>query len=365
MADARVVVIGGRGNFGARIVRALCAQQGTEVLVAGRRAEGDGPGNCRAVVLDIGSDHLAADLAALSPLLVIHCAGPFQAQHYQVAQAALRAGAHYLDLADGRNFVAGFGKANDALARSCGRVALSGASTLPALSSAVVDHLAADLTAVESIEAAIAPGQRAPRGVATLQAVFSYLGTPVKVWEEGGWRIRTGWMDLRRIPLSFGTRWGALCDVPDLELFPQRYPSLRTMRFHAALEFGAQHGLLWLLAALRRSGMPLPMDRWAKGLHRAAGWFDGFAGQLGGMRIGVKGLRADGQRIARTWQLTVPAIDGPEIPCMAAILVARRILSGESLPAGAAPCAGLLTLEDFAPEFARWNIHTEIRDSNP
>ena len=85
----------------------------------------------------------------------------------------------------------------------------------------------------------------------------------------------------------------------------------------------------------------------------------------GSVFVALKGLRADGQRIARTWQLTVPAIDGPEIPCMAAILVARRILSGESLPAGAAPCAGLLTLEDFAPEFARWNIHTEIRDSNP
>jgi hypothetical protein len=365
VAEARVIVIGGRGNFGARIVRALCGQQGTEILVAGRRAEGDCPGNSRPVVLDISSDHLAADLAAFSPLLVIHCAGPFQAQDYQVAQAALRAGAHYLDLADGRDFVAGFGRANDALARSCGRTALTGASTLPALSSAVVDHLAADLAAVESIETAIAPGQRAPRGVATLQAVFSYLGRPVKVWEEGTWRTRTGWMDLRRIPLSFGSRWGALCDVPDLELFPQRYPSLRTMRFHAALEFGVQHGLLWLMAALRRSGMPLPMDRWAKGLHCAAGWFDGFAGRWGGMRIRVVGRQAEGQRVARTWQLAVSAVDGPEIPCMAAILVARRILSGESLPAGAAPCAGLLTLQDFAPEFARWNIHTDIRESDP
>jgi len=39
---------------------------------------------------------------------VIHCAGPFQSQDYRVALAAMAAGAHYLDLADGRQFVARF-----------------------------------------------------------------------------------------------------------------------------------------------------------------------------------------------------------------------------------------------------------------
>jgi hypothetical protein len=51
----------------------------------------------------------------------------------------------------------------------------------------------------------------------------------------------------------------------------------------------------------------------------------------------------------RTWQLTAPALDGPEIPCMAAILLARRLARGEVLQSGAFPCVGFLTLSEFAP----------------
>lgn len=359
----RVVVIGGAGNFGARIVRDLCLDEDAQVLVASRRTATPGSSHpARPVVLDIGAADFAPSLARLSPDLVIHCAGPFQSQDYRVARASLTAGAHYLDLADGRNFVTGFAGANDALARQCGRAAICGASTLPALSSAVVDDLSVSLQQLDSLHVAIAPGQSAPRGVATLQAVFSYLGRPVQVWENGRWRERAGWMNLRPVQLAFGDRIGALCDVPDLQLLPQRHPDLRTVGFHAALEFTLQHYALWFLAALRRCGVPLPIDQCAAMLHRAAGWFDSAAGPWGGMQVELSGRRVDGQSVIRTWQLTAPAINGPEIPCMAAILLARRILRGNAPAPGAMPCMGLLTLAEFAPEFARWDIHTRIVD---
>ena len=104
-----------------------------------------------------------------------------------------------------------------------GRVAISGASTLPALSSAVVDELRVGLSSLESIEVIIAPGQRAPRGRATLEAVFSYLGRPFLVWRKGQWRRAWGWMDLQETRLDVGRRLAAACDVPDLELLPARY----------------------------------------------------------------------------------------------------------------------------------------------
>lgn len=360
----RIVVIGGAGNFGARIVRALRADPSIELMVAGRRivsvpAAEDVPG----VLVDIDEASFAQGLKALSPGLVIHCVGPFQGQDYRVANAALAAGAHYLDLADGRQFIAEFPLGMNAQAVRIGRVAISGASTLPALSSAVVDELRLGMSSVECIEVTIAPGQRAPRGKATLEAVFSYLGRPFQVWRKGKWRRAWGWMELHETRLDVGGRLAAACDVPDLELFPVRYPGVQTVCFSAALEFGAQHLMLWALAALRRIGLPFPVARWALSLNRFAGMFDVGAGEKGGMRISVVGNRSDGGgRTRRTWQLTAPAMDGPEIPCMAAILLARRLARGEVFQSGAYPCMGFLTLSEFAPEFARWEITTRMEE---
>lgn len=242
----RVVVIGGFGNFGARICRVLEGSPGIEVIASSRSAGAQ---------LDIGTDGFAEALRKLSPGTVIHCAGPFQGQGYRVASAALAAGAHYLDLADGREFVAEFRRPNDAAAVAADRIAISGASTLPALSSAVIDSLQGRFRQMEEIHVVIAPGQRAPRGAATLAGVFSYAGRTFRWMEKGYWTDASGWQELRRVHIDgLGTRWSAACDVPDLALFPARYPGVRTVQFRAALELGVQHMALWFAAALRRSG---------------------------------------------------------------------------------------------------------------
>lgn len=361
----RVVVLGGAGNFGARIIRALQGDPVMALVSAGRRATPvAGAKSVPSKVIDIDAPDLAMQLRALAPGLVIHCVGPFQKQGYRVAEAALAAGAHYLDLADGRDFVTRFADAVAPAAAKADRVAISGASTLPALSSAVVEHLRAPLQRLDSIEIAIAPGQRAPRGVATLAAVFSYVGRPLQIWQAGKWRTTWGWMDLRRTTFDFGARWGAVCDVPDLALWPQRFPQLQDVSFHAALEFRMQQLVLWKLAVLRRIGLPLPVERWAAPLNRWAGVFDRFGGEWGGMRVSVVGATAEGRRLRRTWQLTAPVLNGPEIPCMAAILLARRIAGGVVPSSGAFPCVGFLTIGQFQPEFERFGITTRIEEGD-
>jgi len=201
------------------------------------------------------------------------------------------------------------------------------------------------------------------RGKATLEAVFSYLGRAFLVWRKGQWRRAWGWMELQEIRLDVGARLAAACDVPDLELFPMRYKGVQTVRFSAAREFGVQHLTLWCLAAFRRIGLPFPVARWAASLNRFAGMFDAAAGEKGGMRVSIVGDRSDGGGcMRRTWQLTAPAMDGPEIPCMAAILLARRLARGEVFQSGAFPCMGFLTLLEFAPEFACWRITTRMEE---
>lgn len=62
-----------------------------------------------------------------------------------------------------------------------------------------------------------------------------------------------GWLDLRtRHFFGLGNRWLGNCDIPDLDLFPQRYPTLENLRFQAGLELKAVHGMLFFMSWLVR-----------------------------------------------------------------------------------------------------------------
>ena len=364
----RVVVVGGYGNFGARVCRGIAAS-GMEVVAAGRNPdEGDNAfgglpvGHAR---LDHTASDFPAALKRLAPDLVIHCAGPFQSQNYGVARAALAAGSHYFDLADGRQFVARFQQNLQSAARSADRLAVSGASSVPALSSAVIEALKARVPQIEEVQIAIAPGQRAPRGRATIAAVSSYAGRPFKWVSRGTWRDAWGWQELKRLRFyGLGPRWGAACDVPDLELIPKIYPEVRTVEFRAALELGAKQSALWVAAWLRRHGVKLPLERWAGPLDWVASRMNAVGGQLGGMLVSLIGRRADGSRARAEWHLTADALHGPEIPCMPAILLARKLANGGIAQRGAFACTGFLSLPEFEREFARWRITTVVRERN-
>jgi saccharopine dehydrogenase-like NADP-dependent oxidoreductase len=354
-----VLVLGGYGNFGARICRALAGDENIELVVAGRDAEraaqfAAGIG-AASTAIDVAATGFANELAAIGAGVVIHTAGPFQGQDYAVARACAQAGANYIDLADGRRFVCDFATKLDEAFRESGRTAITGASTVPALSSAVVDAARERTGDVETVELCIAPAQRAPRGVATLAGVLSYCGAPIQVWRDGRWQEMRGWAD--PAPEQFArlrTRKGALCDIPDLELFPQRYPGVRNVMFRAALEVGVTQSAFAWIAALRRRGWIERPEALAGLLHASGKLVDWLGTPDGGMVVRVRGSDA-----GVSWHITAPNHHGPEIPCMAAILLARRMARGQALPHGAMPCMGLLRLDDFAPEFAKWGMTAE------
>jgi saccharopine dehydrogenase-like NADP-dependent oxidoreductase len=362
----RVVVLGGYGNFGARICRALAHDAEIELVVAARDerraaafAATLSPG-ARATHLDTGAADFAGQLNEIEAQLVIHTAGPFQGQGYVVAQAAAQGGAHYIDLADGRRFVCDFAQALDAPFKAAGRIAVAGASTLPALSSAVIDALRERFAELHTIDICIGPAQQAPRGEATLAAVLSCCGEPVPVWQDNRWQQRIGWANPEQVHFArMAPRLASLCDVPDLELFPERYVGVRSVMFRAALEVGFTQRMFALLAAARRWHLLNRAAALAPWLHRFGGWFDGFGSGLGGMFVRLAGLSPQGQPLQLEWHLSADDNHGPEIPCMPAILLARRLARGETLPSGALACAGLLSLGEFEPEFNRWSIRTE------
>lgn len=365
----KTVVLGGYGNFGARICRALAKNHDIDLIIAGRdidqatRLATEIGGTASAACIDVHRPDLADILRSLNAELVIHTAGPFQQQGYQVPLAVAAAGAHYIDLADGRRFVCDFPDALGAAFRKIGRVAISGASTVPALSSAVVDRLTENWLKIDTIEYCIAPAQSAPRGVATLAAVLGYCGAPIQVWQHGQWRTQFGWAEPAHIEFArMRTRLGSLCDIPDLELFPAHYTGVRTVMFRAALEIGFTQRALAVVAALRRMGWIKHPERFARLMNSAANYLNFLGSALGGMVVRVSGMDHNNLPVQRSWHISADDDHGPEIPCMAAILLARRLARNELSETGAYTGLGWLSLSDFEPEFAKWGMLTDVTD---
>jgi saccharopine dehydrogenase-like NADP-dependent oxidoreductase len=369
----RILVTGGYGHFGMRIARALAREDGVEVIIAGRHQDAgdaavaqlraDSTVNAHAMVLDIDAPDLAAQLSAANVHLVIHTAGPFQQQGYAVAEAAIAAGADYIDLADGTTFVMGF-TVLDGRARARGVTAVTGASTLPAVSSAVVSALLAEGEQPESIHIVIAPGQRTPRGVATMAAVLSYCGQPLHV-RIGGRASRThGWQRLRSGTYwQLGRRWSADCDVPDLQLWPQAFPGLRTVTFQAALELRVAHVALWMAAALVRIGIVRNWAPQAARLSRTSRWLDRFGTDEGGMQVRLAARGREGTLRKHCWDLVAHRGHGPEIPCIPAIILARRWAAGRRDAPGARSAMNAITLVEFDDAVRHLAIETRIERS--
>ncbi len=352
-----VLILGGYGNFGKRIATAL-TRHGVPVTIAGRsmvKAQALAatlPG-ARAVDIDIG-DNFAIALKREQPAVVVHTCGPFQGAGYEVARACIAAGVAYIDLADGRDFVTGF-RGLDAQARAAGVTAITGASTVPGLSSAVLEHFRPQFAKLDSMDFGIAPGQKAERGLATTRGILTYVGKPLRPCAAHPHPY--GWQDLRRIDVpGMGRRWLANCDIPDLDLLPEAY-GLRDIRFGAGLELGFMHIGLWALSWLVRAGLPLNLPALAQPLLSISNVFDRFGSDIGGMHVRLGGQGLDGAPKTVTWSIVAGSGDGPQIPCVPAILLAKRLYEKDpGIAAGAFPCVGLITLEDYLAELSRFDI---------
>jgi hypothetical protein len=74
------------------------------------------------------------------------------------------------------------------------------------------------------------------------------------------------------------------------------------------------------------------------------------------MHMILRGRGRDGARHERRWFIIGKDGDGPQIPCVPAILLAKRLASGEALVRGAYPCVGLVRLKDYAAELSGFSI---------
>ncbi len=306
----------------------------------------------------------------IQPDLLVDATGPFQSygdDPYRVVKACIAAGIGYMDLADGSDFVRGVVQF-DPQAKARGVYVLSGVSSFPVLTAAVVRELARGLRRVESIRGGIAPSPYAGVGLNVLRAIAGYAGKRIALVRHGrstfGHALTEtmryticppGCLPLRNLRFS-------LVDVPDLQVLPELWPQLDSVWMGVGPVREILHrmlsGLAWLVR-LRLLPSLLPLARLFHFVSHVVRWGE----HRGGMFVSVEGTDVDGNRIERSWHLLAEGDDGPFIPSMAVEAIVRRSLSGARPAAGARSAVRDLELADYEPSFQSRRIYTGRRES--
>lgn len=361
----RVVLIGGYGMFGS-LLSQLLVRDGYEVWIAGRNLE-KAQAQAARIGGQISAKALEVDLFknldavfSVDPDVVVDAAGPYQLygdDPYCLARLCIDHGANYFDLSDSAAFTTGISTL-DGKARVAGVRVLSGASSVPGLSSVVVKALAADLDEIIAIESAILPGNKAPRGRSVIASIIGSVGTPMRLWLGNVWTVQRGWSGKRRFTLDATMqRNGYLISVPDLALFPTHFRA-RSVRFYAGMELPIMN---WSLSALGQLRKIWPFDmpaaatdaiQWMANLLRS------FGTDRGGMLVGVVGKRDDS--VVRTeWRLIAEAGQGPYVP---GIIVHTLLRQLSSIEPGARACLCEVSLRDIEDAMSDLEITTHSQE---
>lgn len=369
MSRPHVLIVGGSGVFGSRLARLLARRHAFRISLGGRNESRALPLQRELRAIDEQGEfayvHIERDSIGVERLreigcnIVVDCSGPFQAAGMQLVEAAIGARCHYLDIADSRAFVTSISKF-DSAARAVGISVVSGASSTPALTHAVLDGVTSAWLSVDSIDVAIVPGNKTPKGRSVIEAILSWVGQRVRVFREAGWEHRRGWGDPRWVTIEgLPRRRAVLADVPDLDLLPARFAPRVRAGFDAGMELPILNWLIALAALPVKWGIMKSANPFAGIGTTIANWLDRFGTSEGGMLVEASGQDARGEPRVVRWSLKAADGDGPYVPVIAAAAMIWALLVDHRIRAGARPAVGMLTLEQIRPWLKGLAIETK------
>ncbi len=372
MDQKRLLLIGATGVFGRRLASHLGAFNDIKLIVSSRSAKRATELAERLklehpalVVSGTALDHrqnLQQQLDLIKPWAVVDASGPFQGAGYEVPKAALETGAHVVDLADALDYLKHYSQSLDRLAKSKGLAAVTGASSTPALSSAVVEALVKGWRRVDTIDICILPAGRSEVGQAVVAAILSYAGKSVPVWKDGQLSAVTGWLRSKPVDLpGLGIRRAAPVETFDAELLGPRFNVTDRIVFSAGLESPVEQFGIQVLARLRHGGWlknlrPLaPLLIMARKMTRIA------MSECGGMLVEASGIGHDGAPRLTRWTLLAKSNHGPFVPVMPVAAVVRKLIA-DDVASGANTADNILNLTEITNEMASYDIATKITD---
>lgn len=369
----RILILGGYGVFGGRLVELLSDLSELEILVSGRNGN-KAEKFCRSinsaaklVPIELDRRDIIPALETMRPEILVDASGPFQEYQenpYVIVKACIANKVHYLDFADAADFVFGISLFNEE-ARLAGVSVLSGVSSFPVLTAAVLRELGKEMT-VTSVVGGIAPSPHAGIGLNVMRAVVSYAGGPVKLTRDGKPYIAKGLTESMRYTIAAPGHLPlrnihfSLVDVPDLQILPMENPTITDIWMGAGTMPEPLLHVLDIMAKFRAllhaPSFEMLSPLFYKILNRLK-----YGDHRGGMFVEATGDR-NGVVVTQSWHLLAEGDDGPYIPSMAVEAVIRRWLSGVIPDTGARVATRELDLSDYETLFENRTIYMGVRE---
>lgn len=368
----KILILGGYGTFGGRLAQLLATDERLTLIIAGRSWE-KADVFCRQLPVGAKKNPLIFDrnedvenqIENIKPDLVVDATGPFQAygeDPYTVIRACIATGVDYMDLADGSEFVKNVSQF-DEQAKTKNIFVLSGVSSFPVLTAAVVRRLSKGISTILTIKGGIAPSPFAGVGLNVIRAITIYAGKRLPLIRNGQRSYGHALTETMRYTIAppgylpLKNTLFSLVDVPDLQVLPDLWPDLDSIWMGAGPVPEILHRMLIGLSWLVRIRLLPTLSPFASLFYfviNVLRWGE----HRGGMFVLVKGTDENGKEIERSWHLLAEGNDGPYIPSMAVEAIVKRSLSSVKPPTGARPATGDLELEDYEAIFRDRTIYT-------
>lgn len=359
---AQVLVLGGRGHIGHRVVTDLLAHTQAQLIITGRTPEPN-------VILtnheeELRIKYLELDLAdrqrvykAIAAVdLVIHCAGPFRWRDTHVLETCIELGVNYLDVSDDRVFTQKALTYHSA-AQNAGVTAVINTGVFPGISNSMVRQAVEQLDIPEEIHIRYVVVGSGGAGVTVMRTTFLGLLHPFAAWINGQWQMVKPFSDRERItfPEPFGTMNTYWFDMPESITLVNSYP-VKTV----TTKFGTSPDMYNQLTRLVIHGLPskLMQQSWMINVmahisYRMTTISDRLSGTGVAMRVEVKGLK-DGQPGSQV--LTFIHQDAATATGHGTGSIAQLILSGQLNQPGVQPVEQALSTSLFLEAMRSRNI---------
>jgi len=128
------------------------------------------------------------------------------------------------------------------------------------------------------------------------------------------------------------------------------------VRFYAGLELPFIHVSLWALSWLVRIGLVKSLEPLAAVLLKLSFLFDWLGSANSAFHMELTGKDKNGGDKTIRFELTARSGDGPFIPCMPAILLAKKLANDEIEGRGATACVGMISKKEYLDALGEMDI---------